>query len=397
MQNNVKTAKHFSMTLMKQNIKSSFIFMIVITLIMCLMSIVISYAMSKIEALDMTEKQAAQTTFSTHLSAVAIYNEQHGTELSADGFMEAEDKSAYQAAFDAMNEAKPELGLSVENFSDSIKFLTKDGGSIKPYVSQVEYALALEESKGAFTDEKLSIDGLFASMLATMDIDPQMIQTMQEMDPSSMMDKMYYTIMGILPLLLFVVIIANSLVVNQVDGGSMAYVLATPTKRSAVANTQTIFQIVAPLLICAVTCIVQIAATAIFGASLHVGQTIVRFLGMYLLVEAFSGICFMGSCLFNRSRYSTAFGGGIVIWCFIASLLGMYGSKDMTSMGMGVEALDVFNYMTLTGLFDIQSIGTIGTGAFDPAFIWKFVILAVVAVATFLVGKFAFQRKDLPL
>lgn len=61
--------------------------------------------------------------------------------------------------------------------------------------------------------------------------------------------------------------------------------------------------------------------------------------GMYVLVEAVSGICYFGSYFFNRSRSSMAFGGGITVWFFLASLLGMFGSSDLVDMGMGVKEL----------------------------------------------------------
>lgn len=115
------------------------------------------------------------------------------------------------------------------------------------------------------------------------------------------------------------------------------------------------------------------------------------------MVEAMAAICFMGSCIFNRSRTSLAFGGGISVWFFIASLLGMFGSDMMVDMGMGVEALGFFNKVTLVGLYDIDALATVGTSAVDYSFVWKLVVLAVIAVVCYAVGSLKFQKKDLPL
>ena len=59
--------------------------------------------------------------------------------------------------------------------------------------------------------------------------------------------------------------------------------------------------------------------------------------------------------------------------------------------------IGVFNKLTLIGLFDINAIGTIGSGAVDYAFVWKFGVLAAVAVVCYVAGAIRFQKKDLPL
>ena len=84
-------------------------------------------------------------------------------------------------------------------------------------------------------------------------------------------------------------------------------------------------------------------------------------MGIYILVEAVAGICYFGSCFFNRSRSSMAFGGGIAVWFFLASLLG------------------ISNKLTLVGLYDIKALETVGTGDVNTDFVWKLIVLAVVA------------------
>lgn len=397
MEKNMKVAKHFSLPLMKQNIKSNFILTIVVTVIFCMITVVTCFAMSIMGTNNSAEKAAAQPDFYAHLSAMAVYNQMSGSDLSADDFMTSEDKTAYETAFEMMNAQSADLNLSVERLNSVIEILKDENGNVTDYVKQFEYTYALINEQGVFTGEDLSIQGMFNAMLSSMGISADKITTMAEMDSTSMLNKMYFTVMGLLPLLLFVVIVGNSLIVNQVDSGSMAYVLATPTKRSAVANTQAIFLIVAPFIICTVTCITRIIASAVFMGTANAAMNVMLFLGLYILIEAIAGICYMGSCIFNQSRKATAFGGGISVWFFIASLLGMFGSKDMATMGMGVQSLDIFNKLTLVGLFDIQSLSTIGTATVDLTFLWKFAILAVIAVATYLIGKFRFQKKDLPL
>ena len=75
----------------------------------------------------------------------------------------------------------------------------------------------------------------------------------------------------------------------------------------------------------------------------------------------------------------------------------MFGSDSMVSMGMGVEELGMFNRVPIIGLFDIDALGTVGSGAVDYAFVPKLIALAAIAAVCYVVGAVRFQKKDLPL
>lgn len=53
-----------------------------------------------------------------------------------------------------------------------------------------------------------------------------------------MLCQTFYSIQGIILLLIYIIITSNSLIVSQVDRGSMAYTLSTPIKRTTVVCTQ---------------------------------------------------------------------------------------------------------------------------------------------------------------
>ena len=233
--------------------------------------------------------------------------------------------------------------------------------------------------------------------LDMMGVSSDMVEKMSEMDPASMMNQMYYTAMGLLPIFILIVILANSLIADQVDRGSMAYVLSTPTKRSAVAITQMVFLIVVPFLMLSVVCATRIGTSFMFYDEVNVAGMIALFAGMYVLVEAVCGLCYMGSCLFSQSRKSMAFGGGLAVWFFLASMIGLFGSQNMVNTGMGVEELSIFNKLTLVGLYDVDSLATIGTASVDFTFVWKLLLLAGIAIACYAYGAVRFSKKDLPL
>ena len=193
-----------------------------------------------------------------------------------------------------------------------------------------------------------------------------------------------------LPPFIFVIIIAYSLIAGKVDRGSMA-------DRSAVAITQAAYMILAPLVLMIIVCVARCASTKLFFDEVDVPRIAMMYLGMYLVTEAAGGICYFFSCHFNQSAKALAVGGGITVWFFLASLLGMFGSEDLVNMGIGVETLNIFNRLTIISLFDANAVQTIGTGDVDTGFIPGMMILAAIAIICYIAGAVKFCKKDLPL
>ena len=126
-------------------------------------------------------------------------------------------------------------------------------------------------------------------------------------------------------------------------------------------------------------------------------QTLLLNLGGFFAMVAVSGICYMASCLFSLSKHALALGGSVTVFFFVCKVLGLFGQPDFVNLGMGVDAMNVFNYMTIVSFLDSTSIATIGTEAVSYAFIWKFAILFGIGVVTYAVGMWRFTKKDLPL
>ncbi len=392
-----RVASFYSGPLMKQDIKSNWVLCLAILLVMLLLSNVMNYAGSLMKkektAVDVTDYQQE---FFTYLGAMATYDTMMKGNLSYDDFISSADTAKYDTAFAALN-AQAGTELSAAGFKSAIDGLSQSGVSIKTYVKEFEYSYALAQKKGVFGKEDLTMSGMLNTTLETMGVDPDLIQRMSEMDTSAMINRMYYTVTGLLPIFILIVILANSLIAEKVDRGSMAYVLSTPTKRSAVVITQMLFLLAVPLLLIAVTGGSRIFTTYLFYDEVNVKAQIALFAGMYVLVEAVCAICYLGSCLFSQSRKSVGFGGGLTVWFFLASLLGMFGTDDMVNTGMGVKELGVFNKMTVIGLYDIKALATVGTGNVDTSFVWKLCVLAAIAVVCYAAGAVYFTKKDLPL
>ncbi|MDR3263205.1 MAG: ABC transporter permease subunit [Clostridiales bacterium] len=231
---------------------------------------------------------------------------------------------------------------------------------------------------------------LITSMMSSSTIvDMLKAQRGNNFDINALLGNMFYGMMGPMVPIIYIVITANGLVASQVDRGSMAYVLSTPTKRSTVAVTQMLFLIGSLFITFTLLSIFAMASQAAVFGNVAVGNTLLMNLGCFIEMTAIAGICYMCSCLFNLSKYSLGIGGGIAVWFFLAKMLGNFGDP---AMPMGADALKIFNYTTMFSLFDTQSIVE-GT----TAYIWKLAILVAVAVVTFAVGITRFKKKDLPL
>jgi len=79
-----------------------------------------------------------------------------------------------------------------------------------------------------------------------------------------MLGESFYGMMGVILPLIFIIITANSLIASQVDRGSMAYLLSTPTKRSKVVRTQALYMITSVLTMFLVLTIVGLSSVQIF-------------------------------------------------------------------------------------------------------------------------------------
>lgn len=252
-----------------------------------------------------------------------------------------------------------------------------------------EYYLAVQEM-----DKKLTGD-LSNSLLQSL---PQTVadalQEIGQMDLYSLIvGSIFFKMAGLLLPIIFMIMVSNNLIAGQVDSGSMAYVLSTSTKRKQVVFTQAIYLIVSLFAMFCCTTVTSVICLACIKSEVDLtfGQLILLNLGAFISLFAMSGICFMASCWFDRSKKSMAIGGGLSMFFLVATMLGLFGSHVIPSV-VRLDALNYFNYVTIISLFDATSIlgGTLN-------FIWKFVILIAIGLVGYIAGSIKFKKKDLPL
>ena len=211
---------------------------------------------------------------------------------------------------------------------------------------------------------------------------------------SLIIGSIFYRIAGLLLPMVFVIMTANGLLAGQVDSGSMAYVLSTPTKRRTVAVTQMTYLIVSLFAMFALLTVTSVIAVWVSGGNafaINYGQILLYNLGAFLTMFAFAGFCYMCSALFNRTKYSMGIGGGITIFSLVCTILGLFGSNVIPS-AMRISAMNFFNYLSIITLYDITSIM-----AGNLTYLWKFGVLLAIGIVTFIIGIFRFDKKDLPL
>jgi len=249
-------------------------------------------------------------------------------------------------------------------------------------------------------------------LLDSMGFNLSRIQVMASIDMNSVMNDLVFKIAGVLLPMIYVMITCNKLIASQVSDGSMAYVLSTPTNRKKVVRTQYAFMIGSLIAMYLVITIGAFASGSVayyitkprnlnFGA--FALRTFLYCFGSFIAMFGLTGVCFGASCYFNKSSKSIAVGGGACVLAFLCCILGLFGNKVFVSVGVGVQAMDVFNYMTIYSLVDTEGMGNFAKAVnglpadMSLSWIWKLGILIVIGVVLAVLGSRKFVKKDLPL
>ncbi len=196
---------------------------------------------------------------------------------------------------------------------------------------------------------------------------------------------------------IYVLVTANKLLSSQVDSGSMAYVLSTPTRRSTVVFTQIVYLIGSLVVMFTVQTIghlivnnfTPIALAKLGYADLagNLSGTMILQVNISALMVciAMAGACFLFSGIFSASKYSVGLSGTFIGITVLANMLAMFGK-------LGVGGLENFKYLTICSFYDYESVLY---GVND--WIFKMIFPIGIAVVTYVIGSTWFCKKDLPL
>ncbi len=203
----------------------------------------------------------------------------------------------------------------------------------------------------------------------------------------------FFKMAGLLLPIIYMIMASNALISGQVDSGSMAYILSTSTKRRTIAFTQAVYLAGSLLVMFILTTITSVICFNIadVNTDLDIPKLLFINLDAFLVMFAMSGISFLASCFFNRSKNAMAVGGGLNMFFLVATMLGLFGSPVLPSI-IRMNDLNTFNYVSIISLFDVVDILNGGTD-----FIYKMFILVAVGLICYITGSEYFTRKDLPL
>ena len=161
-------------------------------------------------------------------------------------------------------------------------------------------------------------------------------------DLTSFISLYFYGFIILLFPLIYCIILANRLVAALVDRGSMAYLLATPNKRSVIITTQGVYLVVSITLLIVLNTAAGIAISELFfPGEMDIGGFLGLNLATIMLTLTISSICFFYSCIFNETKFALAFGAGIPLLFFVINMLRNINAN-----------YDWLQYLTIYTLFD---------------------------------------------
>ena len=191
----------------------------------------------------------------------------------------------------------------------------------------------------------------------------------------------FYALMAILFPMVYTIFVANRLIAEKIDKGSMTGFLATPISRTQIVGASACYLVLSLAAMWATASVVGIVcADAFQPGALDRDTFLLLNLGAFLYHLAISAISFCASCVFNSSKASLIVGGGLPLLFFVISLL-LKLSED----------LEVLRYFTLNTLYDTQRIVD------GSDYQMRLVALLVIAMVLYTCGLLIFRRKDLPL
>lgn len=196
---------------------------------------------------------------------------------------------------------------------------------------------------------------------------------------------------------IYILVTSNKLLSSQVDSGSMAYVLSTPTKRSTVICTQIIFLVLSLVAMFGIQTFAHLlvnSSTPISLATLgykNIAGNLTNDMILYVNISvlmvciAMAGVCFMFSGIFSSSKYAIGFSGTFIGITVLANMMSMFGK-------LGVDGLENFKYLTICSFYDYESI-------LQSINDWmgKMAFPLVIAFAAYIIGSVWFCKKDMPL
>lgn len=232
---------------------------------------------------------------------------------------------------------------------------------------------------------KQSIKANFATWAIVTLILNILLGQLLSMDMAALVNQMYYNMLMPSVISIYIIITGNKLLANQVDRGSMAYILSAPIRRTTVVTTQAIYFIGSLAATFLTTTGTFMMVNNMADAGFANDVIVYLNLGAFMVSLALAGIMFAASGIFNLSKNVMGTGGLLVLAFLIIAIVGSFAD-------FGVPDLKPVQHFTILSLFDIMNILAGGSD-----WIPKIAVLGGIGIGTITLGGLSFVKKDLPL
>lgn len=215
---------------------------------------------------------------------------------------------------------------------------------------------------------------------------PQLFAAFGMMDPGlTLLDfltnYLYGFILIIIPLV-YIMIMCHRLMARYIDKGSMAYLLATPHKRSDIFITQlcVLLSGIMGLIVYSVVLILG-CSSMMFNESIDIVKFLITNVGLLGVHFFFASFCYLTACSFNEVKLSIGIGAGVGVISILIQMLSQVSDR-----------IEFLKYFTPLTLFDAK-----GLQAYDQQSLLCMAGLFALAVICIVIGCMNFSKRDLPL
>ena len=184
---------------------------------------------------------------------------------------------------------------------------------------------------------------------------------------------------GVIFVTICAILFANVFLTSEVDRGTLAITLSTPTTRLKILSSKALVYIV--LLVSISLCSGALGALSPILHDITFDYdkwwSIIFLWSLYSF--ALGGVAFAIGCWFNKSRYTLGMAAAVL------------GSFFFMNMFATMESLEFCKYFTLQTLFNMSAIIN------GESVALQMIALALIAIPFYAIGTIKFLKKDLPL
>lgn len=192
---------------------------------------------------------------------------------------------------------------------------------------------------------------------------------------------LYGFILVVIPMI-FTIIMSHRLMGRYLDKGSMAYLLATPYKRSQVFFTQwAVLMLNIVILLGYASILIGVCMTVLVEESFSLASFCLMNVGLLCLHLCLASGCYLSSCSFDEAKWSVGFGAGACVIFVLIQMLSQVSDK-----------IDFLKYLTPLTLFDAK--GLING---DTLAIVGMIVLLAASLGLLYVALNYFKKRDLSL